>query len=203
MLASVDDERLIETVGFSPIATVLSNPRKPDNPLEVANQAFCDLTGYAEGEILGRNCRFLSGLGTEPWLTERIREGVRTRSSVLVDILNYKKDGTPFRNAVLVTPLFDAEGDLTWFLGSQVELGSESTSIFIGRREKAVIAVNSLPPRQRQVLELIAKGLLNKQIAWELKISEKTVKMHRALLMERLGVPTSADLIRLAVEAGL
>ncbi len=203
MLASVDDERLIETVGFSPIATVLSNPRKPDNPLEVANQAFCDLTGYAEGEILGRNCRFLSGLGTEPWLTERIREGVRTRSSVLVDILNYKKDGTPFRNAVLVTPLFDGEGDLTWFLGSQVELGSESTSIFIGRREKAVIAVNSLPPRQRQVLELIAKGLLNKQIAWELKISEKTVKMHRALLMERLGVPTSADLIRLAVEAGL
>ncbi len=203
MLASVDDERLIETVGFSPIATVLSNPRKADNPLEVANQAFCELTGYAEGEILGRNCRFLSGLGTEPWLTERIREGVRNRTSVLVDILNYKKDGTPFRNAVLVTPLFDADGELTWFLGSQVELGTESTSIFIGRREKAVIAVNSLPPRQRQVLELIAKGLLNKQIAWELKISEKTVKMHRALLMERLGVPTSADLIRLAVEAGL
>lgn len=203
MLASVGDERLVETVGFSPIATVLSNPRKADNPLEVANQAFCELTGYAESEILGRNCRFLSGLGTEPWLTERIREGVRNRTSVLVDILNYKKDGTPFRNAVLVTPLFDADGELTWFLGSQVELGTESTSIFIGRREKAVIAVNSLPPRQRQVLELIAKGLLNKQIAWELKISEKTVKMHRALLMERLGVPTSADLIRLAVEAGL
>ncbi|WP_425335963.1 LuxR C-terminal-related transcriptional regulator [Sphingomonas kaistensis] len=201
--ASIDDDRLVETVGYSPIATVLSNPRKADNPLEVANQAFCDLTGYAEGEILGRNCRFLSGLGTEPWLTERIRQGVRTRSSVLVDILNYKKDGTAFRNAVLVTPLFDGNGELNWFLGSQVELGNESTSVFIGRREKAVIAVNSLPPRQRQVLELIAKGLLNKQIAWELKISEKTVKMHRALLMERLGVPTSADLIRLAVEAGL
>ncbi|WWM71387.1 LuxR C-terminal-related transcriptional regulator [Sphingomonas kaistensis] len=203
MQASIDDDRLVETVGYSPIATVLSNPRKADNPLEVANQAFCDLTGYAEGEILGRNCRFLSGLGTEPWLTERIRQGVRTRSSVLVDILNYKKDGTAFRNAVLVTPLFDGNGELNWFLGSQVELGNESTSVFIGRREKAVIAVNSLPPRQRQVLELIAKGLLNKQIAWELKISEKTVKMHRALLMERLGVPTSADLIRLAVEAGL
>ena len=203
MLASIDEERLVETVGFSPIATVLSNPRKADNPLEVANQAFCELTGYSEGEILGRNCRFLSGIATEPWLTERIREGVRSRKSVLVDILNYKKDGTPFRNAVLVTPLFDGNGDLNWFLGSQVELGSESTSIFIGRREKAVIAVNSLPPRQRQVLELIAKGLLNKQIAWELKISEKTVKMHRALLMERLGVPSSADLIRLAVEAGL
>lgn len=203
MLASIDEQRLVEMVGFSPIATVLSNPRKADNPLEVVNAAFCALTGFAESEILGRNCRFLSGPGTEPWLTERIREGVRTRRPVLVDILNYRFDGTPFRNAVLVTPLFDDSGELSWFLGSQIELGLESSSVFAGRREKAVLAVKGLPNRQRQVLELIAKGLLNKQIAWELKISEKTVKMHRALLMERLGVPTSADLIRLAVEAGL
>ncbi|WP_344706368.1 LuxR C-terminal-related transcriptional regulator [Sphingomonas swuensis] len=203
MAASVDEERLIETVGHSPIATVLSNPRRPDNPLEVANQAFCDLTGYPEDQIVGRNCRFLAGEATEPWLTERIRQGVRSHKPVLVDILNYKRDGTPFRNAVLVTPLFDDNGELAWFLGSQVELGEESSAVFAGRRERAVLAVKSLPPRQRQVLELIAKGLLNKQIAWELKISEKTVKMHRALLMERLGVPSSADLIRLAVEAGL
>ena len=203
MLASNDEQRLVEAVGFSPIATVLSNPRKADNPLEVVNPAFCELTGFTEREIVGRNCRFLAGAATEPWLTERIREGVRTRRSVLVDILNYKRDGTPFRNAVLVTPLFDDNGELSWFLGSQVELGLESSAVFAGRRERAVIAVKGLPPRQRQVLELIAKGLLNKQIAWELKISEKTVKMHRALLMERLGVPTSADLIRLAVEAGL
>lgn len=203
MLASMNEERLTETVGHSPIATVLSNPRIADNPLVVANQAFCELTGYPEREIIGRNCRFLSGEGTEPWLTERIREGVRTRRPVLVDILNYRRDGTPFRNAVLVTPLFDDNGELAWFLGSQIELGQESSAVFAGRRERAVLAVKGLPPRQRQVLELIARGLLNKQIAWELKISEKTVKMHRALLMERLGVSTSADLIRLAVEAGL
>ena len=53
------------------------------------------------------------------------------------------------------------------------------------------------------VLERMARGLLNKQIAWELKISEKTVKMHRALLLDQLGVATSADAIRIAVEAGL
>lgn len=200
---SLSDEHLITSVGYSPIASVISNPRLPDNPIEVANDAFFELTGYPETEVLGRNCRFLAGNGTEPWLTERIREGVRTRRPVLVDILNYKRDGAPFRNAVLVTPLFGQDGTLEWFLGSQVELADDSTSVFIGRREKAVMAVKSLPPRQRQVLEHIARGLLNKQIAWELGISEKTVKMHRALLMERLGVPTSADLIRLAVEAGL
>lgn len=204
MLDASADTPLIDCVGLSPVPYVVSNPRLPDNPLVVANEAFCALTGYAEGEVVGRNCRFLSGDATEPWLTDRIRDGVRAHRPVLVDILNYKKNGTPFRNAVLVTPLFGAGGELEWFLGSQVELPDDgSTAVFTGRREQAVLAVKALPNRQRQVLELIAKGLLNKQIAWELGISEKTVKMHRALLMERLGVPTSADLIRLAVEAGL
>jgi DNA-binding NarL/FixJ family response regulator len=122
---------------------------------------------------------------------------------VLVDILNYKKDGTPFRNAVLVTPLFDSNGEAQLVPRQPGRAGHGKQRGVQRPRERAILAVNGLPPRQRQVLELIAKGLLNKQIAWELKISEKTVKMHRALLMERLGVPTSADLIRLAVEAGL
>lgn len=196
-------EDLMEAVWRSPIASVISNPRKADNPIEVANTAFFELTGYDEPEVVGRNCRFLAGTGTEPWLTERIRQGIATKTSVLVDILNYRKDGTAFRNGVLVTPLFGEDGELAWFLGSQVELIGESDSMFAGRRERAVERVKSLPPRQRQVLELMAAGLLNKQIAWKLGISEKTVKMHRALLMERLNLPTSADLIRLAVEAGL
>ena len=197
------EEKLFESIGLSPIATVISNPRRPDNPLEVANAAFCALTGYAEREIVGRNCRFLAGELTEPWITDRIRNAVRSQRPVLVDILNYRRDGTRFRNAVLVTPLFDEEGDLAWFLGSQVELGPDSPAQFDARRSRAVSLVKSLPQRRRQVLELLSRGMLNKQIAWELKISEKTVKMHRALLLEQLGVSTSADAIRIAVEAGL
>ena len=142
MLADGSEESFRESIAFSPIASVISNPRLPDNPIEVANAAFCDLTGYPEEEILGRNCRFLSGAATEPWLTERIREGVRSRRPVLVDILNYKRDGTPFRNAVLVSPLFDGDGELAWFLGSQIELIEPSAAVFTGRRERAVIAVN-------------------------------------------------------------
>jgi DNA-binding NarL/FixJ family response regulator len=44
---------------------------------------------------------------------------------------------------------------------------------------------------------------MNKQIAYNMSLSEKTVKMHRALLIDRLEVPTSADAVRIAVEAGL
>ena len=197
------DEELLESIALSPIATVISNPRRPDNPLEIANAAFCSLTGYAQTEIVGRNCRFLAGDATEPWLTDHIRDAIGSRRPVLVDILNYRRDGTPFRNGVLVSPLFDDDGQLAWFLGSQVELGPESPVQFDARRARAVSLVKSLPARRRQVLTLMARGLLNKQIAWELKIAEKTVKMHRTLLLEQLGVATSADAIRIAVEAGL
>jgi len=199
----VADDQLFDGIGLSPIATVISNPRRADNPIEAANTAFGALTGYSESEIVGRNCRFLAGELTEPWLTDRIRDAIDSRRPVLVDILNYRRDGSPFRNAVLVSPLFDEDGNLAWFLGSQVDLGSDSPSIFDARRFRAVSLVKSLPTRRRQVLALMARGLLNKQIAWEIKISEKTVKMHRALLLEQLGVATSADAIRIAVEAGL
>jgi PAS domain S-box-containing protein len=200
---TVAEEQLFDSIGLSPIATVISNPRRSDNPLELANPAFCALTGYSESEIVGRNCRFLAGELTEPWITDRIRDAIGSRRPVLVDILNYRRDGSPFRNAVLVSPLFDEDGNLAWFLGSQVDLGSDSPTYFDARRSRAVSMVKSLPARRRQVLELMARGLINKQIAWELKLSEKTVKMHRALLLEQLGVATSADAIRIAVEAGL
>lgn len=194
---------MIELIGASPVASVISNPRRADNPIEIANAAFCALTGYAEADIVGRNCRFLAGDATEPWLSAKLRDAIGHRRPVLVDILNYHADGSPFRNGVLITPLFDAEGELAWFLGSQVDLGPQSDGLFEARRQRAAAQVRALPQRQQQILAMMARGLLNKQIGYRLGIAEKTVKMHRALLLERLGAPTSADAIRIAVEAGL
>jgi PAS domain S-box-containing protein len=197
------DESLSTIIQHSPIASVVTNPRLADNPIIACNPAFMELTGYDEDQIVGRNCRFLSGPETEPWVTERISKAVSERRPTLVEILNYKKDGTPFRNALLVAPLFDAKGQLEFFLGSQVELEEEDVGITSKRRRAAVQLVKGLSPRQREVLVKMANGLLNKQIAHELDLSEKTVKMHRSLLMQKLGVPTSADAVRIAVEAGL
>ena len=194
--------QLLDSIALSPVAMVVSNPNRPDNPLEVVNDAFCRLTGYDEAEIIGRNCRFLAGGGTEPWVTEEIRSGLRARRPVLVEILNYRKDGTAFRNGVTVIPLFDGNGELEWFLGSQVDLG-DGESLLAARRARAAEKVKALSRRQREILAGMSRGQLNKQIAWELGIAEKTVKMHRALMLERLGVATSAEAIRLAVEAGL
>lgn len=197
------DGAVADSISASPIAMVVTNPRLPDNPIEIANDAFCALTGYSKSDIVGRNCRFLSGEATEPAIQAQIRAAVEGQRPVLVDILNYRSDGSPFRNGVMIAPLFDGDGRLEWFLGSQVDLGFNETAALSMRRARAAAMVADLPERQRQVLEAMAKGALNKQIAYDLGIAEKTVKMHRMLLLERLGGVTSAEAIRIAVEAGL
>ncbi|CAN5271399.1 hypothetical protein BH10PSE13_BH10PSE13_08400 [soil metagenome] len=193
---------LSKMIAGSAIAAVISNPRLPDNPIVECNDAFTTLTGYDRAEILGRNCRFMSGPGTEASLTETIRTGIRQKRPVIVEILNYKKDGTAFRNAVLVAPIFGADGDLEYFLGSQMEVEAEKADKNEQRSEKARGKVATLSPRQGQVLVAMAAGKLNKQIAYDLGLTERTVKMHRAAMLRALEVRSGAEAIRLAIEAG-
>lgn len=188
-------------IATSPIAAVISDPRRPDNPIVECNDAFVALTGYSAAEIIGQNCRFLTGTGTEAELSQQLRSAIRERRPVLVEILNYKKDGTPFRNAVLVAPIFGSDGSLEYFLGSQMEV--DDAVLLRGERQaEARARIDALSPRQREVLLLMAEGNLNKQIGYSLGLSERTVKMHRAALLKALGVATTADAIRVAVEAG-
>ena len=194
---------VLDLIEASPIASVISDPRLPDNPLVAVNDAFVELTGYTRDECIGRNCRFLAGEGTEPWLSERMREAVRDKKPCLVEILNYKKDGTPFRNAVLVAPIYGDDDELLYFLGSQVEMTDTSSGVSIERHQRATEALKTLSPRQLEVTKMVSSGLRNKEVAAELGLSEKTVKMHRGLAMEKLGLSSSADLVRIAVEAGI
>ena len=192
---------LSEMIAQSSMAAVISNPRLADNPIVECNSAFVALTGYRREEIVGRNCRFLSGPDTEPWLTEAIRSGVRGMRPVIVEILNYKKDGTRFRNAVMVAPIFGVDGTLEFFLGSQMEV-EENKGEEAPRSRQARDKIGDLTPRQRQVLIAMAAGKLNKQIAYDLRLTERTVKMHRAAMLKALGVRAGAEAIRLAIEAG-
>lgn len=187
-----------EMIAGSAVAAVISDPRKPDTPIIECNEAFVALTGYSREEIIGRNCRFLAGPRTEPELTEEIRAAVRECRTILVEILNYKKDGTPFHNAVMIAPIFDDAGDLRYFLGSQVEVTSEQ----VRATPTAANALDALTERQKAVLIAMARGRLNKQIGHDLGITERTVKMHRAAMLKALDCRTGAEAIRIAIEAG-
>src|SRR4051812_30109463 len=119
-----DEEALLASIHQSPIASIVTNPRLPDNPILAVNHAFEQLTGYSSEELLGRNCRILAGSGTEEGATETLREAIREARPVMVELLNYRRDGTPFRNAVMIAPLFDDAGHLAYFIGSQMDVTS-------------------------------------------------------------------------------
>jgi len=63
--------------------------------------------------------------------------------------------------------------------------------------------VDSLTPRERDVVALVVTGMLNKEIAWKLGTGEKTIKVHRARVMENMKAGSVAELVRLAEKVGI
>ena len=101
------------------MAISLCDPNAPDVPIVFANRAFRHLTGYSESEILGRNCRFLQGPATDPDAVARIRTAIENEDVTVVELLNYRRNGTTFWNALHLGPIYDQDGKLAYFFGSQ------------------------------------------------------------------------------------
>ncbi|RYX91314.1 MAG: PAS domain-containing protein [Comamonadaceae bacterium] len=92
---------------------LITDPSKPDNPIVFVNGAFSKLTGFDHDEILGRNCRFLQGPLTDRGEVDRLREAIVARVPIELELLNYRKDGTTFWNRLLVSPVFNDDGEQT------------------------------------------------------------------------------------------
>jgi len=100
----------------------IADARQPDRPLIYVNQGFERMTGYPVADVLGRNCRFLQGPETDAAAAAEIRSALAERRECLVEILNYRKDGTTFWNRLSITPLRDAAGEVTHFIGIQSDV---------------------------------------------------------------------------------
>jgi PAS domain-containing protein len=103
------DFSLIESLSTGQQCFVLSDPKLPDNPIVFATPGFYKLTGYTSKEVLGRNCRFLQGPGTDTRAVDIIRKAVATGSDATVCLLNYKADGSPFWNQFFIGALRDSD----------------------------------------------------------------------------------------------
>ena len=86
------------------------------------NQAFERMTGYSEAELTGRSCALLQGPDSSPATVLAIREALDRGQAYQGEILNYRKDGTPFWNALSISPVTDTEGRLTHFVGIQQDI---------------------------------------------------------------------------------
>ncbi|CAD6343297.1 unnamed protein product [Miscanthus lutarioriparius] len=96
---------------------VVSDATRPDHPILYASAGFFNMTGYSSNEVVGRNCRFLQGSGTDPVEIAKIRQALAAGSNYCGRILNYKKDGTPFWNLLTVAPIKDEDGRVLKFIG--------------------------------------------------------------------------------------
>lgn len=103
---------------------VITDPGQPGNPIIYVSPSFEKLTGYSTQEVLGRNCRFLQGPGTDPETVARLRRAIRDVQPCKVELLNYRKDGTSFWNELSISPVTDDHGRLTHFVGSQADVTS-------------------------------------------------------------------------------
>jgi len=116
------DYRLMTSLSSSQQNFAISDPSLPDNPIVYCSQGFLNLTGYTLDQVLGRNCRFLQGPGTDQNAVDVIRKGIREGVDTSVCLLNYKADGTPFWNQFFVASLRDAENNVVNYVGVQCEV---------------------------------------------------------------------------------
>jgi FixJ family two-component response regulator len=122
---------------------------------------------------------FVTGHGDIPMTVEAMKKGA-------VDFLTKPFDGEELLQALRAA------------IGKDLNARAERTEVYEIRR-----LIELLTPRENEVLRYVVTGMLNKQIALDLGIAEKTVKVHRGRVMEKLGVDSVAELVRLAEKAGI
>ena len=100
----------------------ITDSNQPDNPAIYVNQGFTALTGYAADEVLGHNMRLLQGPDTDRAALEEMRRAIQDPRGFAAEVLNYRKDGTPFWNYLTFTPVRDASGRLTHFVSVSTDV---------------------------------------------------------------------------------
>jgi two-component system cell cycle sensor histidine kinase/response regulator CckA len=123
---------------------LITDPTVPDNPIVYASQSFENLTGYRTDEVLGRNCRFLQGPGTDRSAVARLRSAIAKQEDCVVELLNYRKDGSTFWNALAVSPVRDDQGRLANFVGVQVDVSERHALEAQVRQAQKMEAVGQL-----------------------------------------------------------
>jgi FixJ family two-component response regulator len=122
---------------------------------------------------------FITGHGDIPMSVHAIKAGA-------VDFLS-----KPVKDVALLSAIKEALARATRQSAQRLELAEIHNRL------------QTLTPREREVLEHVVSGQLNKQIAFDLGTVEKTIKVHRARVMEKMGVESLAELVRIAERVGI
>ena len=106
-------------IASAPTGITVADPSLPDCPLVFINPAFTQLTGYPPEEVLGRNCRFLQGRGTEKESVRALRLAIAAGKPITLEFTNHRRDGRRFVNELRMAPVLDEKGQLVAYIGIQ------------------------------------------------------------------------------------
>ena len=168
---------------------IITDPRQVDNPIIFANEAFQKLSGYGRDEVIGRNCRFLQGPDTDPRTVLALRESVESSTDINVDILNYRKDGSTFWNALYLSPVRGVDGDVQFFFASQLDVTDRIEAQRVVAEQKAIVEAEV--KRRTAELEdaLAAKTLLLNEVDHRVKNNLTMIGSLLRLQSRRIGDP--------------
>ena len=129
----------------------ITGPNEAGNPLIYVNHGFEQLTGYPAEEVLGQNMRFLQGADTDRAAVDRMRAAIESEQEFTTELLNYRKDGTPFWNQISITPVKDAAGKVSHFVAVLHDLTD---------RKRAEEALRDSEVQYRRLFEAAKDGIL-------------------------------------------
>ncbi len=100
----------VEAVRRTRMPMLVTDATLPGNPIVFANQSFVDLSGYTMDELLGQDPHFMNGQGTDPEAIQRYQAAITQDRDETLEILQYRKDGTPFQAMLFASPVDDGQG---------------------------------------------------------------------------------------------
>ena len=112
-----------------PFAMIICDMFEPGARIVRVNKAFEDLTGYDAESVRGLNCRFLQGEDTEQEAVHRMVDAIRNALSIQVELTNYRKDGSQFKNLVSLRPVFDSNGRYRYSIGILSDVATLTTDL--------------------------------------------------------------------------
>ncbi len=167
---------------------LITDPRQEDNPIVFVNDAFCQLTGYSREESIGRNCRFLQGPQTDRAAVAEIRAAVEEERDLSIELLNYRRDGSTFWNALYLSPVSKADGELQFFFASQLDVSEARERELRAIEEKGYFeeAVHNRTSELERALE--QKTLLLHEVDHRVK---NNLQMISAMIRNQIRVLTN------------
>ncbi len=192
--AAAENLRLARAVASASDGILITDPSLPDNPIIYTNPATSRITGYQPDEIIGHNCRFLQGPGTDSQTVAQIRSCIVEQREVKATLLNYRKNGQPFWNELKISPVFSDKGELLNFVGIQTDITERKRAQEALRKAKEELEMR-VAERTAQLVSI------NKQLQLELEERQRAQEALRISQARFAGILDIADDAIISVDA--